>query len=258
MSLNPRQTNDSSIQIRYIDPETVTDPALTEAMMSWLDQTEQARYQRFKQSEHRHAFLVSHALTRKMLADQLFCSPAEIRFGVTGREKPILTAPTSTKPLHFNLTHTRGLAAVALSTDPIGVDVECLVRNTPGPELAQRYFTLAEQADIQNQPQAQQKQRFLTYWTLKEAFLKAQAWGIVDSLNGFEFEFTPPVYSSAQRIRLRVLDAKLSPTQPWRFHHCAVTSDHLLSVAFSARLGAAVEIDLRAWSAEDWGLGTGD
>lgn len=252
MSLNTRQTNDSSIQIRYIDPKTVTDPALTQAMISWLDQTERARYQRFKKSEHRHAFLVSHALTRKMLANELSCPPADIHFGVTGRAKPILTAPTSTKPLHFNLSHTHGLAAVALSTEPIGIDLECLARNTPGPELAQRYFTLAEQADIQNQPQTEQKKRFLTYWTLKEAFLKAQAWGIVDSLNGFEFEFTPQGCSSAQRIRLRVLDAKLSPTQPWRFHHCAIASDHLLSLAFSARLGPAVDIDLQAWSAADW------
>ncbi len=252
MSRNPLQTNDSSILIRHIDPKTVTDPALTEAMIGWLDQTERARYQRFNQSEHRHAFLISHALTRKMLANELSCAPAEIRFGVTGRDKPILTAPTPTKPLHFNLTHTRGLAAVALSTEPIGLDIECLARNAPGPELAQRYFTVAEQADIQNQPPAEQKQRFLTYWTLKEAFLKAQAWGIVDSLNGFEFELTPPDHSSAQDIRLRILDAKLSPIQPWRFHHCTIASDHLLSLAFSARLGPAVEIDLRAWSAEDW------
>lgn len=246
MSPNPSQSSLSEVQIRYIDPANVVDTGLIAQMHTWLDSTEKARLQRYKQADHRHTFLVSHALTRKMLGKAIGCAPADIRLGVTGRDKPVLLAPSHEVPLHFNLSHTSGLAVVAMSEQPVGVDVEHLTRKAPGPDLAKRYFTAAEHQDIESQPDSLRQERFLMYWTLKEAFLKAQSWGIVDSLKGFEFELTPA------RIRLRVRDAKLTPTHPWRFHHWQLPSAHMISLARSARLGPEPSIDIRAWSEDDW------
>lgn len=252
MSYIRSHTIDSTVLVRYIDPNTVKDARLIERMMSWLDKTEIARLARFVYEEHRHAFLVSHALTRKMLANSLDCSPQDIRFELTGRNKPVLAAPFSANSLHFNLSHTQGLAVVALAAKPLGIDTEWLGRKTVGPELALRYFTEMEQADILRQPESQQQHRFLTYWTLKEAFLKAQSWGIVDSLNGFEFELSPANQRLPDRIRLRIRHANLTPTHPWRFHHWQVTPEHLVSLAVSARLSPVNKIAISAWSPQDW------
>ena len=252
MSTIPDQTVDSSVQIYYVDPKTVVDANLVEQMTGWLDQTEIARLGRFAKAEHRHTFLVSHALTRKALGKALGCRPVDICFELTGRNKPVLASPSSARGLHFNLTHTQGLAVVAVGPHPMGIDAEWLARKTLNIEVAKRYFTEAECADIQCQPVGYRQRRFLTYWTLKEALLKAQAWGIVDSLNGFEFELGPTGQVVPERIRLRIRNARLTPTQPWRFHHWQVGPDHLVSLAISARLTDRAHINLRAWTESDW------
>lgn len=252
MSKTSGQTNATTLQIRYLDPARVDSPGLIAEFHNWLDDHEKARLARLGNPEHHHGFLVSHALTRKMLADAMGCKPAEIEFAVTGRHKPVVVAPVAAPTMHFNLSHTQGLVMVALDSAPVGVDAEWLGRKTVGLELAKRYFTATELADIENQPPSLQPQRFLTYWTLKEAYLKAQAWGIVDSLNGFEFELSPANQAFPNRIRLRIRDAKLTPTHPWRFHHWQIGQSHLASLATSTRRDPNVAIDLRAWSEDDW------
>lgn len=235
----------SVVTVRYIDPRTVNDQQQLVKWRSWLDQEEHARMRRFVQAKHQHDFLVSHALRRSVVAHALGCAPQTLAFGTTGRDKPVLEQPGGPQALHFNLAHTEGLAVVAVSSAPVGVDVECLERPVAGADLARRYFTEREYGDIAGQPAQTQHQRFLTYWTLKEAFLKAQAWGIVDDLGGFEFEITGA--PDVTRIRLRVRHAQLSPTEPWRFHHWQPTAAHLVSLAYSARLPAPVSIDCQPW-----------
>ena len=247
-----------AVQVRYLAPSAVKDEALLARMSDWLDKAEHNRLGRLINPEHRHAFLVSHALVRRMLADKIGCEPQEIRFGVIGRDKPVIAAPQSPAPVHFNLTHTHGLVAVAIGSAPLGIDAEWLGRQTDGADLAKRYFTASEVNDVLNQPDQSQQSRFLTYWTLKEAFLKAQGWGIVDSLHGFEFELSPSEHTASgtatpRRIRLRIRDARLTPTHPWRFHHWVLQPEHLMSLAVSARLDpSATDIAPQPWTNANW------
>lgn len=252
MSLKSGHPITPHVKVCHLDPFTVVDPALITKLASWLDNTEKARLARFKQAEHQHAFLVSHALLRKALADRIGCTPREIRFGAIGRDKPVLSWPAPERALHFNLSHTRAMAAVALSSEPLGLDVEWLGRQNAGPELATRFFSAAEQTDIVNQPLSHQQERFLTYWTLKEAFLKAEAWGIVDRLDGFEFELDPNGPDWPAQIRLQVNDPRLNPTHPWRFGHWKISPQHLLSLAYSPGGHPCDKIDLQAWTECDW------
>lgn len=241
--------------VRHLDPESVTEPALLKRLHGWLDEEEAARMKRFVQPKHQHAFLISHALTRAVLAKTVGCQPTHIRYGKTGRDKPtLLNEAGQASPIHFNLSHTEGLAAIAVSLKPVGLDVEWLARRNQTLELAQRYFTSTEHADILQQPEPDRLRRFLTYWTLKEAYLKAEAWGIVDSLDGFEFLLSPTTQQGSADIQLRIRAPKLSPSRPWRFWHSQPTSTHLMSLAFDHDLGLDAQIDCRAWLPDDWPL----
>jgi 4'-phosphopantetheinyl transferase len=250
-TLDPKP-NANAVQIRYLNPDGVTDPSLVQQLRSWLDRDEQARLARFVRPVDQHQFLVSHALLRRLLSQSLGCTPQEIAFGTTGRQKPILTHPRPDKALHFNLSHTRGMTVVAMSDSPLGVDTEWLDRQAPAENLAARYFTPTEVSDIQNQAPTHIQRRFLSYWTLKEAFLKAEGWGIVESLDGFEFELSAHPQWPPPRIRLRVRHALSFPTRPWRFYQWHLKPDHLVSLAVCAHATQSAPPDIRAWHDNDW------
>lgn len=252
--------------VRYLDPASVTDPSLLAMLQGWLDEQECARMRRFLQTKHQHAFLVSHALTRAVLASVIGSRPEHIRYGKTGRDKPtLLNNAGQAEHIHFNLSHTEGLAAVAVSMAPVGLDVEWLGRRNQLLDLAQRYFTATEHADILKQPENERQHRFLVYWTLKEAYLKAEAWGIVDSLDGFEFllnEAEPREAALQQAlprgsiapldIELQIRKPALSPSRPWQFWHGQPTPIHLMSLAFAGDRSSGSELDSRAWLTDEW------
>ena len=77
--------------------------------------------------------------------------------------------------MQFNLSHTRGLAACAIARDvSIGIDVECLERNTDWGSIAGRYFSRFETRALAALPVGERPERFFEDWTLKEAYVKAQ------------------------------------------------------------------------------------
>lgn len=115
--------------------------------------------------------------------------------------KPVLKG----LPIHFNISHCRGLVACALAPCPVGVDVEGPRRVSVA--LIRRVCSLEEQAYIargdtvsgagenfvrgqrRNEAPGAWEERFLELWTLKESYLKMTGEGITQSLNSVAFRF---------------------------------------------------------------------
>jgi 4'-phosphopantetheinyl transferase len=104
------------------------------------------------------------------------------RFG-----KPAITDRLANRTIHFNVTHSDGLALYAVtSLCPVGVDVE---RLRPVPELleiASRFFAPAEANRLLSLAHHDRTEGFFAYWTCKEAFLKATGDGIGETLKAIE------------------------------------------------------------------------
>lgn len=245
--------------IYHLDPNQIIGTSLLARLTDWLDPTERARMQRFVHAKHRHAFLISHALVRKSLGDCLQIHPKMVKFAFAERGKPSLAHAELDQGLAFNLTHTEGFAAIAISVSAVGIDAECLTRNLDGLDIANRYFTPRERKDIFAVRPAEQQQRFLTYWTLKEAYLKAEGWGIVDSLDGFEFQLErEPSTEHVSRVSLNIVDPLVAPSCLWYFQHMQPTQAHLLSIAVATKNPSVQPvITCRAWQPEDWSEGVG-
>lgn len=95
-------------------------------------------------------------------------------------------------PLYFNLSHSGDYALCAISSAPVGCDIEASA--TPDLRLAQRFFCPEENQWIQaGQNKAQQDHRFYRLWTLKESFVKATGQGLQLPLNAFCFNFSTEV-----------------------------------------------------------------
>jgi 4'-phosphopantetheinyl transferase len=172
-------------------------PAVSRQLADLLAADEKARWQRFSRLEDRQRFLLTRGLLRNVLALYTGISPAGLQFSVSTYGKPQLSGADG-QTVHFNLSHTRGMAVLAVSRDaPVGVDTEWLDREPRMAALAARYFSVNEQAELEALPEAEMQQRFFAIWTCKEAFLKAIGLGLRIPLDSFSVSLagTIPVIS---------------------------------------------------------------
>ena len=159
-----------------------------------LGEEELARMARFRFPALRRQFALAHGLVRQVLS--LFhpqVAPRDWRFEAGAQGKPEIAA--GLPRIAFNLSHANGLVALAVAAGndagPVGVDVEQATRNI-GPGIARRYFAPEEVADLEALPEAQQRDRFFTLWSLKESYIKATGFGLSLPLDSFSFAFPAP------------------------------------------------------------------
>ena len=224
----------SSVMVRHVMPSQINQSGVVSDLQVLLDENERQRMSRFMQPKQRHAYLVSHGLKRLLLAERLGCEPSELTFKATDKGKPFVDYPTGIDPQktwHFNLSHTEDQVAVALSQQPVGIDVENTSRRLPDLDLAKRYFSSEEYDRLVACEPAQRGLLFLKHWTLKEAYLKAEGWGLSTRMDAFMFNFTDPT----DRITLEVLDPAGAPSRPWHFWQKTLAPRFLLSLAFATQ-----------------------
>ena len=124
-----------------------------------LSPDERARCDQFVFERDRRDFAAAHALLRDVLSRYGWLSPAEWTFTAEAGGKPHLADPSE---LQFNIAHTRGLVACALSlSGPIGVDVKSIVYDRDVESIAERYFAPAELADLRAFPELDAALRIL-------------------------------------------------------------------------------------------------
>lgn len=202
------------------------------AWLSVLDDGEIARAGRFFCARDRLAFVAAHALKRLVLA-QAFPgrSPAALRFGADSFGKPFLAGPAA---LQFNLSHTTGLTALAVSSRALGIDVETRDSSVHFRDAASSVLTAAERAALECA--ADWDDAFLALWTAKEAVLKAEGKGLYLPLSGIEVHE----------------DRAQGPSRLWTLWRSRPTPRHALTLAWDGK-GDAVENhclcgdDLTAW-----------
>jgi 4'-phosphopantetheinyl transferase len=189
-----------------------------------LPADERERFHRYRHPETAHQFLVGRLLIRGWLEAVSDTAAAEWQLVEGTRGRLAIAHPPC--PWSFNLAHSGGLVACVLSLLPdVGVDLENLDRRPMDRDLHRRFCSPAEIADIERQPDAARMRRFLTYWTLKEAYLKARGLGIAVQLADVEFSVDGPRPSMT-------LKGSLADADPgWAFALFQPSPRFLLSVA---------------------------
>lgn len=208
-----------------------------------LEKSELERAARFHFERDRHAYIAAHALTRALLCTATGLSPSSWRFTTGPFGKPEAIIASGQPRLRVNLSHTRGLAAAVLSVDhDIGVDVEWLERSTDIAMLSKRVFTPQECAVLDAAPQDQKQNIFLTFWTLKEAYIKAIGTGLSQPLDSFYFSLDP--------LGIHFNSAKTAPPldnpEHWRFQQFQPSPSHLMALAVHHSKPESLDISLEA------------
>jgi 4'-phosphopantetheinyl transferase len=167
-------------------PDAPSAPPLTPAIGLWSYEAaerqqqattaaERARAARLQRPGAAARFLVAHGALRLILAELLACDP---------RALPIVTGPNGKPelegtPVHFNLSHSGAMAAVAVARDrPVGVDLELRRPLADLDALARRVCSARELHALRALAPAERPGAFLALWTRKEALAKRSGDGL--------------------------------------------------------------------------------
>lgn len=235
----------NEIQVWYATPQILTDNATQQKLLSWLSTSELNTLRAFRFEHDRLTYLVAHGLLRATLARHTGINPANVEFQTNPFNKPYIAAPLEALGLHFNLSHTSGIVALALTKlGQVGIDVESTHPAKNVSDIAKEILTSNEYINLMQHNSADRFSRLLKYWTLKEAFVKATGIGLTYGLQTFEFDLDA---QPAPLIRF------LSPTDThasdWKFQQITLPSGHILAIA--SHLPAQPNISISLQEA-DW------
>jgi len=167
----------------------LTGASVLERGYELLSDDERDRASRFRVESARSAFVLTRSALRLLLAGYLEESPRQIRFRFTDHGKPFLDGRSD---LHFNVSHTDGLALLAFARKRrIGVDVERIRPQTDALKLARRFFSHSERAELEDLDAGELASGFFRCWSRKEAYIKARGEGLSIPLHQFDMSTEP-------------------------------------------------------------------
>jgi 4'-phosphopantetheinyl transferase len=149
-------------------------------LASFLSQKELSRAYSLAAGLHRSVYILSHGILRLILSYYSGIPPREIVFHTSPAGKPLM----STGTLLFNLSHVPNTVAIAVNqADEIGIDVEERISGFSPDEVAAQYFNAEDIASLRKANADESLKLFYTYWTRKEAFLKAIGTGFTNHMD---------------------------------------------------------------------------
>jgi 4'-phosphopantetheinyl transferase len=199
MSDPDRQWLPPPVQLRLADDEihvwrTPLDQGalIVERLKRMLAEDEASRAARFYFEHDRVHFIVARGVLRTLLSQYLGTRPEQLRFSYSSYGKPALSTAPGEPTLNFNVSHSQGLALIAVTRSrEIGVDVEGIRPEFAGLDIAERFFSVEENAVLRNLPAELQHEAFFTCWTRKEAYIKARGEGLSHPLDKFDVSLVP-------------------------------------------------------------------
>jgi 4'-phosphopantetheinyl transferase len=216
--------------IAYARPEAILAVHARETLLAGLSDEERERHARFRFESDRDIYLVAHALVRRMLARVTGAPPESFAFVAGEHGRPEISAPELARTVRFNLSHTHGLVACAVTrAADIGVDVEYVERKVEVMSVANHVFSPVEVAGLIALGGEAQRERFFELWTLKEAYIKAIGKGLSAPLRAITFDPAEPDPVPV-RFGPEVADADAR----WCLRRFPVGDAHRLALALAA------------------------
>jgi 4'-phosphopantetheinyl transferase len=183
------------------------------------------RADRFRFGHLRDSFVIGRGALRCLLGRYLDLHPTSIRFIYGSKGKPALDACAR---IHFNMTHSGSLAAVAITADcQIGLDLEQIRPLSDMQQIAARFFCSEEAAEIMSLPPSERERAFYCCWTRKEAYIKAIGEGLSTPLDSFRVTVLPNTPANFVHLSHGQTD-----TDAWTLHDLCLAPDYAAAVAY--------------------------
>ncbi len=201
-----------------------TDPDRITRGLAWLTEAERTRYSRFVHDEDRWMFLAGRVMARALVGRALGCPPTSWQWREGPHGRPEIDDPNAT--WRFNVAHSAGMVVCAIADGvDVGVDLEDLERRPVAPGFVRRYLSPIEAADVEALPPEARHERVLTYWTLKESYLKARGLGVSVPLSEITFAL------NGDDPRVSFHGSLADSATDWHFRLEHPTTRHMMATA---------------------------
>ncbi|SFB48678.1 4'-phosphopantetheinyl transferase [Amycolatopsis marina] len=160
--------------------------AETGEFLPLLSQLETERYGAYRQELDQRRFLTGRVLAKTLVAARLGVTPGSVRFDATcadcGKHHGPPRVPDA--PIKFSISHSGERVGIALTDrTPVGLDVETANRRADE-SLIDYALSDEERRVVHALPEDERANAFFTYWTRKEAVMKATGKGLRIPLRG--------------------------------------------------------------------------
>ena len=191
-------------------------PETSARLYATLTPDERTRGARFRFERDQQRFIVARGVLRDLVGRYLQTQPSHISFVYNAFGKPDLS-PEFGNRLKFNLSHSAGLALIAIATaSNVGVDVEYIREQSDYADIARHFFSTAEVDYLTALPSHLYAEAFFSCWTKKEAYLKACGEGLAIPLNSFSVPLTTD--SAHTPVDLYVAPQDIVPAKRWSLY----------------------------------------
>lgn len=182
--------------------------------------------------EVRARYLITRAMVRCVLSRYTNIHPSEWKFSATPYGRPVVASSWGlSSPLSFNVAHSENLIALVVATErDVGIDIERIARNVDSIELARCFYFPVEAADISSRIEPYRSYRFMEYWTLKEAYVKACGLGLSVPFDHFSFDL-----SQHRKIVHHIHSVDLDTYPRCAFKQYSIENYHLLAVCIGIK-----------------------
>jgi len=177
---------------------------------SVLSADELRRGARYHFDKDRLHFARCRSALRLLLSRYLGIPGAELAFEYQSGGKPQLAARQNPLDLQFNVSHSAGLALIAVTAGTrLGIDIERIRGDVEVSTLTERFFSMRERDAIRELPAIFRVSAFFACWTRKESFLKATGDGLSFPLTDFSVSTHPDCDAKLEEIHGNTDAAKL-------------------------------------------------
>lgn len=209
----------------------VCPPSEVDELWNILAENERERAQRYRFPKHRNEFVINRARVRGILARYVAKAPQDLVFEYSPHGKPSLEGVQGWR---FNLSHTEGLAALAVVQGrEIGIDVERIRPQSDARRIAERFFSVPERQSLQAFSGDALDHAFFRCWTRKECYIKAKGEGLSLPLHQFDV-------SLGEGEPAMLLSTRPDPkeAEEWVMYDLALKPGYAAALAVSADLSS--------------------
>ncbi|PRX50180.1 4'-phosphopantetheinyl transferase [Prauserella shujinwangii] len=195
--------------------------------LALLDDVERQRYGAYRREADQRRFLTGRVLAKTLAGERLGLDPGAVRFDATCADCGKHHGPPRLPgmPLALSISHSGDRVGIALTGGaPVGLDVEAVTRKADD-GLIEYALSDAERSAVASLTATERGAAFFTYWSRKEAILKATGRGLRLPLRGIT------VSGHAEPARLVAAEAGEPSPARTRLADLAPGADYRAAVA---------------------------